>query len=185
MADFYHVKCFEKLADFAKTEWLTRLAPLSRVTFPARGLKATSLQDGDYLVDGGAEKLILHWKSSMGRLIDERDGVEHKPEDPDFVDLIYKAGSASFAAKQPEGLGLLEYGRLLGCLAPIESDGPGDAHEWNLIEEYSPLRFDDLDDLKQTNILSSMLEKWRFNSVRSLSLSHFISSHNSQKSFVD
>ncbi|KAI0419352.1 hypothetical protein F5X98DRAFT_75651 [Xylaria grammica] len=52
----------------------------------------------------------------------------------------------------------IEYRNLVEPLAPIESDGPDDKGEWNLIDKYAPLRFDDLDDLKQTDSLSSMLE---------------------------
>lgn len=173
MTDFYHVRCFEKLADFSKPEWLKRLEPVTRCTFGDRELKATSVADGNYLVDGGAEKLILHWKSSMGRLINERDGLDHTPDNPDLVQIIYKAGSASFTPKRPGGLDDLECDRLLGSLAPIESDGPGDTDEWNLIEECS-LGFDDLDDLKQTDSLSLMLKKWKFISVS------LISSHKSK-----
>ncbi|KAI0412599.1 hypothetical protein F5X98DRAFT_379642 [Xylaria grammica] len=163
-ADFYHIRCFEKLADFSEPECLKRLQPVTRATFFMRELKTTSVADGNYLVDGGAEKLILHWISSMGRLTNERDGLDNEPGDLDLVQLVYKAGSASFTAKRPEGIEDMEYLNLLRSLAPIESDGPGDTDEWNLIEEYSPLGFDDLDDLKQTDSLSSMLEKWRFDS---------------------
>ncbi|KAI0868090.1 hypothetical protein GGS24DRAFT_507126 [Hypoxylon argillaceum] len=163
-ADFYHVRCFEKLADFSKPEWLKRLEPVTRCTFGDRELKATSVADGNYLVDGGAEKLILHWKSSMGRLINERDGLDHTPDNPDLVQIIFKAGSVSFTPKRPGGLDDLECDRLLGSLAPIERDGPGGTDEWNLIEECS-LGFDDLDDLKQTDSLSLMLYKWKFISV--------------------
>ncbi|GAW17932.1 hypothetical protein ANO14919_074010 [Xylariales sp. No.14919] len=163
-ADFYHIRCFERLADFSEPECLKRLQPVTRATFFMRELKATSVADGNYLVDGGAEKLILHWISSMGRLTNERDGLDNEPGDLDLVQLVYKAGSASFTAKRPEGIEDMEYLNLLRSLAPIESDGPGDTDEWNLIEEYSPLGFDDLDDLKQTDSLSSMLEKWRFDS---------------------
>ncbi|GAW13915.1 hypothetical protein ANO14919_033070 [Xylariales sp. No.14919] len=51
----------------------------------------------------------------------------------------------------------MEYRNLVEPLAPIESDGPDDKDEWNLIDKYALLRFDDLDDLKQTDSLSSML----------------------------
>ncbi|KAJ2985738.1 hypothetical protein NUW58_g5371 [Xylaria curta] len=154
--------CFEILADFSKTNCLKRLTAVTRATFRARNLKAASVSDGNYLLDGGAERLVLHWKFSMGRLIDERDGLEREPDDPDFIDILYKAGSASYTPRSPEGMPDMEYLNLIHSLAPIESDGPDDEDEWNLINKYAPLGFEDLDDLNQTNSLSSILEAWRF-----------------------
>ncbi|KAI1122124.1 hypothetical protein F5Y10DRAFT_81812 [Nemania abortiva] len=151
-ADLYHIRCFEKLVDFSNPDCLERLEPVTTVT---------SVRGRNYLVDAGAEKLIFHWKNSMVCLIAERDGHDSRPPDnPDFVELFYNAGSASYTPKKPKGISERDYRRLLE-LAPIQGDGAGDTDEWDLVEEYSPLGFDDLDDLKQTNSLSSMLGKWK------------------------
>lgn len=165
-ADFYHVECFEKLADFSQTAFLKQLQPLTRRTWIARGLKSTSISRGNYLLDGGAERLALYWINSMQRLIAERDEVEREAYDPEFEDLLTKAGSGSFVLpKRPEHMPIFEYLNLCHTLAPIESDGPEDDNEWNLIEEYVPLEFDSLDDLNETESLSLMLKTWRFDRI--------------------
>ncbi|KAH9984551.1 hypothetical protein F4779DRAFT_612288 [Xylariaceae sp. FL0662B] len=125
-----------------------------------RDLKPTSISDGTYFLDGGAEKLVLYWMDSMRRLIFQRDGIERKLDDPELVDLIYKAGSAAFSPKRPKGVSDREYINLCLRLAPIESDGVDDEDEWNLIDEFTPLEFDDIEDLKETDSLSTMLRLW-------------------------
>ncbi|KAI1323158.1 hypothetical protein F5Y16DRAFT_353091 [Xylariaceae sp. FL0255] len=137
-AETYHVKCFEKVADFSKSEFLKRLYPLTRGTYHARNLNGASISSGNYMLDGGAERLVQHWTRSMNRLIAERDGIEREPEDPEFTDLFNKAGSSSFNPKKPEGMSDFEYHWFCHSLAPIESDRPEDDDEWNLFDKFAP-----------------------------------------------
>lgn len=161
LADFYHVKCFEKLVDLSKTEFLRRVEPLTRANCFARGLRMTAISSGNYLLDGGAERLVVYWVDSMRRLVAERDGIERKPCDVVLMDLLNRAGSASYTPKQPNNMSDSEYFKLRHSLATIESDGPEDKDEWNLIDQLVPLTFDGLDDLKETHSLSAMLRAWR------------------------
>jgi hypothetical protein len=129
-------------------------------------LRGTTIADGNYLVDGGAERLILEWKVSMGRLMDRRDGVPFEPLEPGFDDLLHKAGSASYKPRKITGMTDFEYLNLSHHLAPIESDGAEDQQEWSLFKQYLPLTFDSLEDLKERHSLSDMLNRWRFDVVR-------------------
>ncbi|XTI85849.1 hypothetical protein V2W45_1377750 [Cenococcum geophilum] len=159
--DFYHVQCFEDLVDFSQAAYLDRIQPVTRRTASMRGLKGTSVADGNYLVDGGAERLVLEWKTSMGKLIDRRDGVPIEPMDPDFNDLLRKSGSASYQPKIIDGMSRHEFFNISMSLAPIESDGVEDQEEWNLFEHYLPMTFDDLEGLNDRHSLSDMLSLWK------------------------
>jgi hypothetical protein len=97
-------------------------------------LKGTTIADGNYLLDGGAERLVLEWKDSVGRLIDRRDGVFCKPIDPAFNDLLHKPGSSSYKPKMLDGMTIHEFVNLCSSLAPIESDGVDDREEWDLFD---------------------------------------------------
>lgn len=169
--DFYHVRCFEKLVDFSQAAYLDRITPITRNTATLRNLKGTTIADGNYLLDGGAERLVLEWKVSMGRLMDRRDGVPIEPLEPDFDDLLHKSGSASYQPKSITDMTDFEYFNLAHRLAPIESDGIEDKEEWNLFKEYLPLKFDDLDDLNDQHSLSDMLSLWKFDRVSCHTLS--------------
>lgn len=163
--DFYHVRCFEDLVDFSQPLYLDRITPVTRNTAGVRGLKAASIVDGNFFLDGGAERLILEWKVSMGRLIDGRDGVAVEPMDAEFDDLLRKSGSASYTPKQMEKMTFQEFHNLAGDLAPIESDGTDDRDEWNLFEQYLPKDFDKVEDLNDPHSLSDMLELWKCDKV--------------------
>ncbi|KAL4864644.1 hypothetical protein BDV12DRAFT_205598 [Aspergillus spectabilis] len=89
-ADYYHIWCFEVIADFS----------------------ASSILDTNYLVPGGLERLILEWKVRCGEQVDRRDGPvdrTNKGLDLDLSDLLQRAGSATY-----------EYHNLLSTLAPYE-----------------------------------------------------------------
>lgn len=159
------MRCFENLVDFSQATYLDRIAIVTRNTAGMRGLKGTSIADGNYLLDGGSERLVLEWKVSMGRLMDKRDGVPIKPMDPDFDDLLHKSGSASYKPKHIDGMPRHEFRNLSMKLAPVESDGIEDEEEWNLFEQYLGMTFDDLEDLNEPHSLSDMLEYWKVHTV--------------------
>ncbi|OCK84359.1 hypothetical protein K432DRAFT_320527 [Lepidopterella palustris CBS 459.81] len=159
--DFYHVRCFEDLVDFSQGAYLDRIVPVTRYNARMRGLKGRSISYGNYLLDGGAERLILEWKSSMGKLIDRRDGVPIEPMEPDLNDLLRKSGSASYQSKIIDGMSRHEFFNLSTNLAPIESDGAEDQEEWNLFERYLSMTFDDIEDLNEPHSLSDMLSEWK------------------------
>ncbi|KAL2822262.1 hypothetical protein BDW59DRAFT_149627 [Aspergillus cavernicola] len=163
-ADLYHIHCFEELVDFTQADFLDRIQPLTRQTWKLRGLNAGSVLDGNYLVPGAVERLVLEWKVTHGKWIDKRDGVYDESGDgehvhADFFALLRKAGSSEY--KQPTkaatGLPGNEYYNLLVTLAPYESDGPGDTEEWNLFDTYLDSTVKALDN---PHDLSTMLQHW-------------------------
>jgi hypothetical protein len=118
-SDFYHVACFEKIADLSKADFLDRISPATRSTCHIRNLKGASIPDGNYLCEGGVERLVLEWKVQRGGWTDEREGkkVDSLEETlPEFNNLLRKAGSSKFRS-----------GRFLGrlnmnadsCLPPL------------------------------------------------------------------
>lgn len=159
------MRCFEKLVDFSQAAYLDPITPVTRNTVSLRGLKGTTIADGNYLLDGGAERLVLEWKVSIGRLIDRRDGMPTEPLEPDFDALLHKSGSASYQPKRITDMTDFEYFNLAHSLAPIESDGAEDQEEWNLFKQYLPLQFEDLEDLNDRHSLSDMLGLWKVESV--------------------
>lgn len=137
--------------------------------FKMRGVKASSVIDGNYLLDGGCERLILKWKVMMGMLMDRRDGVPIQPLNNDFHDLLERAGSATYEPKYIAGMELHEFINLSGKLAPIESDGPGDEDEWNLFDNYLVRKFTNLEDLDDPRSLGDMVMAWEADKVGEVS----------------
>ncbi|CEL09490.1 hypothetical protein ASPCAL12626 [Aspergillus calidoustus] len=140
-----------------------RIQPLTRQTWKLRGLNAGSVLDGNYLVPGGVERLVLEWKVTHGRWIDKRDGVcdeseEEKRVHADFLALLRNAGSSKYMQlMKPAGLPLDEYNNLLVTLAPYESDGPDDTEEWNLFDTYLDST---VKAFNNPHALSTMLQRW-------------------------
>ncbi|KAL4794271.1 hypothetical protein BDV19DRAFT_195782 [Aspergillus venezuelensis] len=142
-SDYYHIPCFERLAPLTTSpQYLSRLLPLTRNTYPLRGLKPSSVSDGTYLLSGGAERLILEWKLRRSIALDQRDGVfdaaQYKLDD-DVRDLLYRAGEKGYwPGGRPRGLDVFEYFTLVRTVAPNESGefGDGDEKGWNLFEEF-------------------------------------------------
>jgi hypothetical protein len=166
------VACFEKIADFTQRDFNIRLQIVCRTMLPLRGLKTLSILDGEYLVDGGAERLILEWKVRRGKKIDDRDGVDQgEPIAPAFGRLLCRAGSSTYQYEPVPGMSRHEDYLLRYTLAPIESAGEGDTQEWNLFDEF----IDDEENeegLLDRHSLSKMLGLWAFHKV-SLPLFHF------------
>jgi len=160
VADFYHISCFEEIADLSQRAFLDLTSPLTRSNFRFRGVKGTSVLDGNYLVDGGAERLLLQWKVTRGGQIDERDGVVQNTEPlaANFQDLLDKAGQPGFQPQMVTGMTMHEFMYLSRTLAPNESDGPDDSEVWNLFENY--LTASDPARLNNRHDLSEMLSKW-------------------------
>ncbi|KAL5041864.1 hypothetical protein BDW71DRAFT_211699 [Aspergillus fruticulosus] len=134
-SDYYHIPCFERLADFSESIYLDRLVPLTRNTFRLRGLKFSSVSDGTYLLPGGAERLILEWKFRRGIEIDKRDGV-FDPScyelDREVHALLYEAGSSGYwPSGRPAALDMYEYYTLARTIA-VNEVGDGNEEEWNL-----------------------------------------------------
>lgn len=158
--DYYHIPCFERLADFTQSCYLDRIVPLTRNTFKLRGLKPSSVSDGSYLLPGGAERLILEWKVTRGMAIDKRDGVYDEAFyrlDPDVNDLLYKAGSSQFwPTGRPGGLDVFEYYTLARTVAVNECSGE---EEWNLFEQF--LGQDKGSGVWGGHDLSSLVGRWQ------------------------
>lgn len=163
--EYYHVECFEKIADLSVPEVLCRLQPLTRSNFQTRNAEASILKAWQSLCDGGAERLILEWKIRRWALICDREGVEPMSLDVAFRYTLLRAGSATFAARPVPGMRQYDHFLLTGWLAPIESDGPGDAQEWNLFDEYLGVN-DNVESLNERHSLSGMLHRWKYDSVR-------------------
>ncbi|KAI1375599.1 hypothetical protein F4677DRAFT_421849 [Hypoxylon crocopeplum] len=126
-----------------------------------------SVLEGNFLLDGGAERLIEQWKASVEQLISQRNGVPRKVLESDYNDFLYKSGSAHHCPKKVLGVSDYEYYRFTYQLAPIESDGLADKEEWNLFEEFLPKMPSSVEGLDETDSLSSVLNHWSHLRVRS------------------
>ena len=80
--DFYHVACFEEIADLPKADFLDRISPMTRSTCRIRNLKGTSILDGNYLCEG---KKVDSLEETL----------------PEFNDLLQRPGSSKFTASGP------------------------------------------------------------------------------------
>ncbi|RYP65480.1 hypothetical protein DL769_006303 [Monosporascus sp. CRB-8-3] len=153
-------ECFEKLADFSKPRYLSRLRPTTRHTVP--------LGIGPYnayaLLDGGAERLIIEWESVLSTLINRRAGNPWPPPDLALYDILHSSGRQDFHRDKPADLSDYEYFLLTHQLAPIESDGPHEEDEWDLFDEY--YRTDNPQNIQyQAHRLGEMLRKWQHDKV--------------------
>lgn len=137
---------------------------MTRNTFSdLRGLEVVQISGGNYLCDGGAERLILEYKVQRGRWLDRQAGIEQEPMALAFDNLLRKAGSSNFHFERIPGMSLHEEHLLLKTLAPFESDGPEDTDEWNLFKKYLP--DDDENNLHDRHSLSHMLGMWEADQV--------------------
>lgn len=118
--------------------------------------------DGNYLVDAGAERLVLEWKTRQVRLINARDGVSDESESPppEFAEVYYNAGRPDFryGKKLPSGMTRHDFNNLETVLAPNESDGPYDDKNWNLFDSFHSIRGPE--SLNHRQSLSEMLKIW-------------------------
>ncbi|KAL5332479.1 hypothetical protein BJX70DRAFT_129735 [Aspergillus crustosus] len=158
-SDYYHIPCFETLADFTQPTYLDLIQPLTRHTYHLRGLKPSSISDGSYLLPGGVERLLLEWKVTRGMAIDKRDGVfnaEVYRLDPDVHELLYSAGKRGFwMAGRPAMLDQYEYWVLLRmAINEWGSDSEGEGG-WNLFEAFLGSEEDE-----GRHDLSGMLGRW-------------------------
>lgn len=156
--------------DFSEAAYLDRLVPVTRNTILMRRVvpswEALESCGTRHFLDGGAERLVLKWKSLMQLLIEKNGGthIGAKPT-PEMEDLLHKSGSALYepdeAQFKEDTLPGHELKTLSEDLAPVQNDRPDTYKEWNLFDEYIDRDLiDNLDNLKQPHILSSILDKW-------------------------
>ncbi|OBT78509.1 hypothetical protein VF21_00983 [Pseudogymnoascus sp. 05NY08] len=160
--DYYHVGCFEKIADFSQEDFVDRVQPVTRNTWQFRNLNASSVLDGNYLLDAGAERLTISWKQAVKKLINERDGVEIEDDTSEAVrDLLDNAGSSKFVPREIPDADAFELRLLSSTLAPNESDGSEDTEEWNLFYEFQMVVDGDQKSLDNRHNLDMTLYLWR------------------------
>lgn len=160
-SEYYHVRCFERIADLTDSSYLARIQPVTRANFLDRGLSLTNADN--YIVDAGAERLVLSWIETRQKLIRQHKGMTPLPEpDQVFADLLFKAGLSGFEPQQPTGMSDLEFTWLSSLLAPNESDGPDDMEPWNLFKRYL---HDSPESLEEKHGLYDMLHRWRIDRV--------------------
>ena len=136
--------------------------------WPFRNLKSSSMLDGNYLLDAGAERLTIAWKLAVGKLINERDGVETNDDSSAALrDLLSMAGSSKYVPQEVPDVETFERRLLSSTLAPNESDGPEDIEEWNLFDEYLVVRDDEQESLKNRYTLGMTLFLWKDHVVSS------------------
>ncbi|MCJ1475630.1 hypothetical protein MMC13_004293 [Lambiella insularis] len=163
-ADFYHVVCFERIADLSDSDLLDRVQPVTRNTYVLRGLEKKNLLNGNYLLDGGAERLVMEWKFQRKRWIDRRDGfAETQKSDPVLDNLLQRAGASDYVHQMVPGMTQYEDFVFRYMLAPWERAGSGDSGgsgDWNLFMSYLS-REDKVESLKERHDLSSRLQCWK------------------------
>ncbi|OBT83815.1 hypothetical protein VE02_05512 [Pseudogymnoascus sp. 03VT05] len=160
--DFYHVGCFEKIADFSQADFVDRVQPVTRNTWSFRNLNSSSVLDGNYLLDAGAERLTISWKEAVKKLINERDGVETKDDTSAAVrNLLDDAGSSEYVPQEIPDADAFEVRLLNTILAPNESDGPEDTEEWNIFYEFQMVVDGDQKSLDNRHSLDMSLYLWR------------------------
>lgn len=87
--------------DFSEAAYLDRLVPVTRNTILMRRVvpswEALESRGTRHFLDGGAERLVLKWKSLMQLLIEKNGGthIGAKPT-PEMEDLLHKSGSALY-----------------------------------------------------------------------------------------
>lgn len=126
---------------------------MTRNTFGLRNIRGSGILEGNYLCDGGAERLILEWKVQRDRWIDEQ-------LDPAFENLLRNAGSSTFTYQKVTNIKEHEELLLQTSLAPFESDGPDDTAEWNLFDSFLKPR-DGRENLNDRHNISTMLRRWK------------------------
>ncbi|OJJ50307.1 hypothetical protein ASPZODRAFT_13393 [Penicilliopsis zonata CBS 506.65] len=69
--EFYHLNCFEEVADFNNPNHVQRVYPLTRHNYEECRLRRRQFSRGHYLVNSGAERLIEKWKENRLALIQD------------------------------------------------------------------------------------------------------------------
>ncbi|KAI9826586.1 MAG: hypothetical protein M1832_006182 [Thelocarpon impressellum] len=157
--NYYHIACFEKIADLSQKTFVDRVIPVTRGTYRGRNLRAVNVFDG-YLCCGGVERLVEGWRAQRLRWFDKRDGVNQEPANPAFEELLRRAGSSMYRPERTADMDSEEWFRFCTELAPIESDGPDDSEEWDLFDTYLGDE-NDPDFLPEGCDLSVVLDLWK------------------------
>jgi hypothetical protein len=116
-----------------------------------------------FLVDGGAERLILEWKAQRGRWIAKQGGKKAedlKSRSPHGEKIAFEHGARRFTDGGAGGsVSAAEQFLMTNTLAIVERDGVDDREEWNLFERYLPAE-EDVESLDDRHSLSDILRFW-------------------------
>ncbi|KAI9747898.1 MAG: hypothetical protein M4579_007361 [Chaenotheca gracillima] len=147
--DYFHLACFEKIADFAQAEFHGRLKVLTEANVGHRGLPKDKALKSDYYCEAGAEMLALAWIEQRGNLINARCGVQQALS-PALEGPLTPADSLRSSQVQYSSTDLVTW----------EKDGPDNAREWSLLDSYLNAGDND-ENLDSRHSLSNMLKRWR------------------------
>jgi len=88
IADYWHVRCFERIADLGRYEHLVRITPLTRFNWGPEGRNFSSYRDRyrEYMCAEGVRRLLLEWQHQRTQLIH----ASHRT--PGFVQFLDIAG---------------------------------------------------------------------------------------------
>ncbi len=169
--EYYHVRCFETIANLAEAEFLDRIIVVTRDTMKS---PETSCATGPepkkcFPVDSGAERLIYAWKARRARHICDPDMLTQaeEPMDQGRRDLPEEAEPAGYVAKRLCGMGLKQYLVLKDSLEPNESGQPDEEEDWILIQTYLNAE-EGSGGHEDRHRLSKILERWANDVVRCL-----------------
>ena len=160
------MSCFEKIADLSDPDFLLHIQPTTRNTFHLY-LKGDQIRKGKFLLDAGAELLVLEWTAQRGRWIDKRKLGD---ADPALNSLLRNEGLPNAEPQSVTSMSQHEGIFLDPMLAPFERSGPEDTEEWNLFSSYLHSDNDDFL-LYKRHHLSTILQRWQSERVRIASFS--------------
>ncbi len=138
--DYYHVRCFETIANLTQGDFLVRIIPATRNTMksPETPCATDPGSKNCFPVDSGAERLIYAWKAQRAKHIAEPDKLTQaqEPMDQGRRDQSEEAEPAGYVARRPCGVGLEENAVMKDSLGPNESGQPGEEDDWNILQAY-------------------------------------------------
>ena len=120
VAEFYHIKCFESTADPGRPDILNYLQPLTRRWVPDRENPAAK-----YVLDAGAECLVLDWTQEMVVFYRDSDACGWNKPGPKRMKICFRIYQMRSALQgEPPGT--------KAALSRVEQDGPGDRMSWDV-----------------------------------------------------
>ncbi len=161
--DYYHVRCFETIANLTQADFLVRIIPATRniMKSPDTPCATGPGPKKRFHVDSGAERLIYAWKARRGNHISDPDKLTQaqEPMDQGRRDLSEGAEPAGYVARRLPGTGLEEHPVLKDSLGPNESGQLGKEDDWNLLQAYLNAE-EGRGSLDDRHRLSKILERW-------------------------